>query len=243
MKKNLLLTTLAIFFFNIIVAQSNLKNHLKITFESKYEIAGQMFSLNDLGLQSSDTWDKYNYLVLELRPSSPQRFQIGFNTNWGYNELRIMPYAVGGWARLAIPLRLYREKPRPSHDLASLNNIPGNMGWFNLGDAKRGPLVGVDSIGFRMYAPIGDPTIEIRSISFSEEDPGDIYYEKTPLIDKFGQWNLGDYEGKAHSLAELKTAWKKEENSIKPGKFNYSKFGGYLNAKTKATGFFQDRKN
>lgn len=233
---------LCVFILNTITAQPTPENPLKITFESKYEVAGQKFAVKDLGLQSSENWDKYNFLVLELRPSSPQRFHIGFLTNWGNNELRTMPYAVGGWARLAIPLRLYRETPRPSHDLASLNNIPGNMGWFNLGDAIRGPLTGVDTIGFRMYAPIGNPSIEIRSIRFSEEDPGDIYYGTEPVIDEFGQWNLGDYEGKAHSFSELKTLWDKEEKTINPGEFNYSKFGGYLNSKVKATGFFRTEK-
>ena len=240
MNKYLLISVLCVFLYSPSLAQMKLKVPFKIVFNSKYEIAGKKLAVKDLGFP--EKWDRYNFLVLELRPSSPQRFQIGFNTNWGYDELRIMPYAVGAWARLAIPLRLYREKPRPSHDLASLNNIPGNMGWFNLGDAERGPLNGVDSISFRMYAPIGNPTIEIRAISLTEEDPGDEYFGTKPLIDKLGQWNLGDYQNKAHSLTELKMTWAKEEKTIKPGNFNYSKYGGYLNTQVKATGYFRTQK-
>ncbi|MDH6357677.1 hypothetical protein [Parabacteroides sp. PF5-9] len=219
------------------------QNPLKITFESQYEVAGQKFSLKDLGLESSDSWDKYQYLELEMRASSPQRFQIGFNTDWGYNELRVMPYAVGTWSRLCIPLRLYREKPRPSHDLASYNNIPFNMGWYNLGDAARGPLTGVDWVGIRMHAPIGDPTLEIRSIRFSETGPNDAYLGTEPLIDEFGQWNLGNYDGKVSSLEELQQAWKKEAETIQPGDFNYSRFGGYKQARIdNGTGYFRVKK-
>lgn len=242
MKTKLLLPVLLLFIGIDTMAQPSSEKPLKVVFESKYEVAGQKFGMEDLGLNSYDSLDKYDFLILEIRPSSPQRFQVGFNTSWGYDELRIMPYAIGGWSRLVIPLRLYREKPRPSADLASFNNIPGNMGWFNLGDAERGPLEGVDSIGFRMYAPISNPTLEIRVISFSKEDPGDAYFETKPLIDEFGQWNLGEYKGKVHSLEELRIAWMKEEKSIIPGKFNYSKFGGYLNTQVEATGYFRTKK-
>lgn len=224
-------------------AQPAKEQLLKLTFQSKYEVAGEKFSLKDLGLESSDTWDKYNYLVLEMKASSPQRFQIGFQTDWGYNELRVMPYAIGTWSRLCIPLRLYREKPRPSHDLASYNNIPFNMGWYNLGDAPRGPLKGVDWIGIRMHAPINNPTLEIRSIRLSEEDPGDEYLGTEPLIDSFGQWNLGDFDGKVHSLAELQNAWKEEDQTTHKGDFNYSKYGGYKQARIdNGTGYFRTKK-
>lgn len=220
--------------------QPSAKNPLTINFDSKYEVAGQKFSVQDLGLENSGTWDKYNYLVLEMKASSPQRFQVGFNTSWGYNELRMMPYSVGEWSRVCIPLRLFREKPRPSHDIASLNNIPFVMAWYNLGDNERGPIVNVDSIGIRMYGPIDNPTLEIRSMYLSTEDVGDKYFGETALIDEFGQWNLGDYEGKIHSLEELQNAWKEDDKNLISGDYKYSKFGGYLNAKIdNGTGFFR----
>lgn len=223
-------------------AQNSAVKPIKIKFDSKYEVAGQKFSVKKFAPNLPANWDQYNYLVFEMKASSPQRLQIGFNTPTGYNELRVMPYAVGGWSRVAIPLRLYREKPRPSHDLASYNNIPSAMAWYNLGDAKRAPIGSPDSIGFRMQAPIGDPTLEIRAVSLAAEDPGDAYLEKIPLIDEFGQWNLGDFDGKAKSLASLEDTWAKEEQDLKPGDFGYGKFGGYLNTNAKATGYFRTEK-
>lgn len=90
---------------------------------------------------------------------------------------------------------IFRELPVAKHDIAATSNQPRITGWINLG-GKRGPLTGVDSIGIRMRAPIDNPTIELRSIALSKDDPGDRYLENKPAFDKFGQWNLGDYEGK-----------------------------------------------
>ncbi|MGV8092017.1 MAG: hypothetical protein AB2L24_09160 [Mangrovibacterium sp.] len=163
---------------------------------------------------------------------------MGFTTDAGYNELRVMSYVPNGWNKLAIPLKFYRELPDAAVDLAATYNQPRYTGWINLG-GKRGPLHGVDSIGVRMRAPINNPTLEIRSISLSVDDPGDQYLENIPAVDEFGQWNLGDYEGKIKSLDQLRKEWKAEDDEVVSTKdYQYSKYGGYLNAKVKGTGFF-----
>lgn len=67
-----------------------------------------------------------------------------------------------------------------------------------------------------MRAPIDNPTIELRSIALSKDDPGDRYLENKPAFDKFGQWNLGDYEGKIYSEEQLqKNGCKKKPKSTK----------------------------
>lgn len=214
----------------------------KIQFDSTKEVSGKKFALKDIAPDLPANWDDYNFVVLEFKSSTAQRFQLGFNTDWGYNELRVMSYVPNGWNKLAIPLKFYRELPDAAADLAATFNQPRYTGWVNLG-GKRGPLHGVDSVGIRMRVPINNPTIEIRSISLSVEDPGDQYLEEVPSVDEFGQWNLGDYEGKIHSLDQLKSEWAAEENEVvSTADYQYSKFGGYLNAKVKATGFFRTEK-
>jgi hypothetical protein len=215
---------------------------VKIQFDSSKEVSGQKFALRDISPGLPSDWDNYNYVVLEFKSSTPQRFHVGFTTASGYNELRVMSYTANGWNKLAIPLRFYRELPGAALDLAATFNQARYTGWINLG-GKRGPLTGVDSIGIRMNAPINNPVIELRSISLSVEDPGDQYLEEKPLVDEFGQWNLGDYEGKIKTLAQLKKEWEIEDNEVVSTKsFNYSTFGGYLNAKIKGTGFFRTGK-
>ena len=89
-----------------------------------------------------------------------------------------------------------------------------------------------------MRAPIDNPTIELRSIALSKDDPGDRYLENKPAFDKFGQMNLGDYEGKIYSEEQLLKEWLQEETEINETEnFNYSRYGGYLNKRVKSTGF------
>ena len=214
----------------------------KIKFDSAKEVSGQKFAIKDITPGLPTDWDEFNYVVLEFKSTTAQRFQVGFTTDTGYNELRIMSYVPGGWAKLAIPLKFYRELPDANSDLAATFNQPRYVGWINLG-GKRGPMHGVDSIGIRMRVPIGNPEIEIRSISLSVEDPGDEYLGTMPSVDEFGQWNLGDYEGKIYSLEQLQKEWEIEEKEpVNPEAFNYSRYGGYLQNKVKATGFFRTEK-
>ncbi|MBQ0739855.1 hypothetical protein J9332_36760, partial [Aquimarina celericrescens] len=151
---------------------------------------------------------------------------VGFTSDAGYNDLRVMSYAPGGWIKLAIPLKYYTQLPDAANDIAGTMNKPRYTGWFNLGGA-RGPLIGVDTIGIRMHVPIGNPSFELRSISLHKEDPGDEYLGVTSIVDEFGQSNLLDFEEKTKSLEQLETAWKTEEEGLSEREdFNYSKFGG-----------------
>ena len=215
---------------------------IKIQFDSNKEVSGKKFAIRDISPGIPTNWDGFNFVVLEFKSTTPQRFQVGFTTETGYNELRVMSYCVNGWNKLAIPLRFYRALPDAAHDLAATFNQDRYTGWINLG-GKRGPLRGVDSIGIRMNAPINNPVIELRSISLSVEDPGDQYLGTRPVVDEFGQWNLGDFEGKAKSLAQLRKEWDVEEKTVDTNKAtSYSKFGGYLPVKAKSTGFFRTEK-
>ncbi|MBZ9787522.1 hypothetical protein LB456_08645 [Psychroflexus sp. CAK57W] len=214
----------------------------KVDFDSTKTVSGEKFALRDINPELESDWSDYNYVLLEMMMSTPQRFQIGFTTDSGYNDLRVMSYAPGGWIKLAIPLRFYRQLPDAANDIAGTMNKPRYAGWFNLGGV-RGPLKGVDSIGIRIHAPIGNPYFELRSISLHKEDPGDEYLGETPVVDEFGQSNLLDFDEKIKSLDQLETAWTTEEASLSEQEdFNYSKYGGYLNAKVEATGFFRTQK-
>lgn len=212
---------------------------IKFQFDSSKIVSGKKIALKEIAPDLPSDWSEYNYVTIEFRSTTPQRFQLGFTTYEGYNELRLISYVPHAWNKLVVPLKLFRELPTAKHDIAATSNQPRVTGWINLG-GKRGPLTGVDSIGIRMRAPIGNPQIELRSIALSKEDPGDEYLEKKPAFDKFGQWNLGDYEGKIYSEEQLQKEWAQEMADINtPTDFNYSKYGGYKNKQVRATGFFR----
>jgi len=219
------------------------QDHVTIPFDSEMEVSGMKFSLDDISPGLPADWDGYEFVVLEFMISTPQRFHVGFTTETGYNELRIMSYTPGAWNRLAIPLRFYRSPPKAHGDLAGTFNQPRYTGWVNL-SGQRMPLIGVDSIGIRMHAPIGNPVLKLRSISLAKEDPGDQYMGELPVVDEFGQYNLGEWEGKISSLEMLQEEWTAEDaQQVDRSQYNYSKYGGYLDARVdEGTGFFRTAK-
>ena len=215
----------------------------KIKFDSSKEVSGQKFAIRDINPKLPGNWDEFNFVVLEFRITTSQRFHIGFTTEYGYNELRVMSYVPGAWNKLAIPLKFYRRLPDARIDLAATHNQPRYTGWINLG-GKRSELHGVDSIGIRMRVPIGNPEFEIRSITLAVEDPGDAYLGEIPVVDEFGQHNLVDYPEKIRSLEQLKAQWEAEDKDLEDSTpdFNYSRYGGYLHKQVKGSGYFRIEK-
>jgi len=216
------------------------KKPLTIPFDSDHEVSGMKFALEDVSPGLPADWDAYDYVVLEFMITTPQRFQVGFETETGYNELRIMSYTPNGWNKLAIPLSFYREPPAARSDLAATFNQPRYTGWINL-TGKRSPMRGIDSMGIRMLAPIGNPLLKLRSVSLAKEDPGDQYLGDVPVVNEFGQYNLGEWDGKVHTLEALRDKWKAEDSEpVDRAAYKYSKFGGYLDARLdEGTGFFR----
>ncbi len=218
---------------------TNSPKSVKIEFDGSKEVSGAKIALKDVSSNLPSNWDDYNFVVLEYKVSTAQRFQVGFTTDYGYNEVRVMSYVPNQWNKLAIPLKHYKYLPDPEGDLAGLNNQPRFTGWVNLG-GERNPLHGVDSIGFRMRKAINNPTIELRSVTLSVEDPGDEYLGEIPAVDKFGQSNLVTYPEKVSTLEQLEQEWRAEEAEvISTEAYNYSKFGGYKQKRVKVTGYFR----
>jgi len=182
-------------------------------------------------------WSSFEFLVLEMKASSPQRFELRIYTAEGARSQRLHPFS-GVWIRAAIPLRYYMRREREGHDLASLGNKPRGTFWINVSGSV-GPLKAVEALGVAMQNPVGRPTLEIRSLRLAREDPGDAVLENKPVVDEFGQWIPSQWPGKAHTLEQLRQAWEAEEASLKGGDFGYCRYGGYRSTKARAAGFFR----
>ncbi|MBI1896468.1 MAG: hypothetical protein HYZ57_21120 [Acidobacteria bacterium] len=195
------------------------------------------WTLKDLNPELPSDWTRYDYLVLELRASSPQRFWLTLYSSDRVQRRQMHPFP-NVWIRAAVPLEYYRRPNRAGFDLASVGKVPRNSFWISTGGVY-GPLNAVDAIGVTMQAPLGKPALEIRSVRLSKEDPRSDVLDKKPVVDEFGQWIPEDWPGKAKTLIQLKKEWSAEEAGLAPGDFGYCKFGGYLNTKAKATGFFR----
>ena len=240
---NKLLICMAAFALLVLSQCASAPEKFKIRFDSSKEVSGKKFAIKDINPDLPRDWDNYNFVVLEYRITTSQRFQVGFTTDNGYNELRVMSYVPNGWNKLAIPLKFYRRLPDARIDLAATYNQPRYTGWINLG-GKRGELHGIDSIGIRMRAPVGNPEFEIRNITLSADDPGDEYLGKIPVVDEFGQHNLVDYPEKIRSLEQLQAEWAAEDRELENASsdYNYSRYGGYKQKQVKGTGFFRIEK-
>ena len=198
------------------------------------------WSLAELDGRLPADWTPFDFLVLEFRASSSQRFELGLETSKGRLAKRIGPFA-GAWVRAAIPLRFYREPPGNAVDLAATYNQPRNSYWINIGGRGIGPTTDVRGITVAMDQPVGKPIFELRAISLARTDPGDAVLEDAPLIDEFGQYTRVDWPGKVRSLEALKQAWATEEVALKDtrAKTDRCSYGGFLGTSAKATGFFR----
>lgn len=195
------------------------------------------WALKDLNPDLPSDWSAYEFLVLEIRHSTTQRFELRLHNADGVRRVRIHPFQ-GAWIRAAVPLRYFRRADRQGFDLASLGNKSRATFWINL-MGSYGALNAVEALGVAMQEPIGAPTLEIRSVRLAKEDPGDAVLEPKPLVDEFGQWIHAEWPGKARTLEELKREWAAEEKSLGGGDFRYCRYGGYEGTKAKATGYFR----
>jgi hypothetical protein len=198
-------------------------------------------TLKDLGADFPSDWSAYDYLVMELRTSSPQRFALLIHDKGGLRRLMVQPFGQNVWMRASVPLRFFQRRDRAGFDMASVNNRPANSFWMSVW-GPFGSIDNVEALGIQMDYPINQPVIEIRSTKLSKEDAGSEFLEKLPVVDEFGQWAHADWPRKVRSLDQLKTEWAAEEKSFAPQEFGYCQYGGYLNTKAKATGFFRVEK-
>jgi hypothetical protein len=125
--------------------------------------------------------------------------------------------------------------------MAAVNNRGANSFWMSVW-GPFGSINAVEALGVTMEYPLHKPTLEIRSVRLTKEDPGSEILEKLPVVDEFGQWIHADWPRKIKSLEQLKREWAEEEKALRPGDFNYCQYGGYLKTQAKATGFFRVEK-
>jgi hypothetical protein len=182
-------------------------------------------------------WTPYEFLVLEFKASSSQRFQLGIDTAQGRIAKRIAPFA-GVWVRAAVPLRFYRQPAGSAVDLAATYNQPRGSYWINISGAH-GPTTSVKGLTFRMDRPVGKPTLAVRSVTLAKTDPGDAVLEGKPLVDEFGQYAHAAWPGKVGTLDELRQAWRREEEAIKAPLADRCEYGGFTSTRAKGTGFFR----
>ena len=208
-----------------------------VTFQGRISEHRWPLKLLDSNLPAD--WSGYEYLVLEMRTSTPQRFALWLYTADGPRRIMLQPFGQNVWLRASIPLRYFKGRDQAGQDLASANNRRSESFWMSVW-GPFGPIDKVQALGVTMTYPINRPKFEIRSVILTTEDVGSDFLEKKPVLDLFGQWAHADWPGKIHSKEQLAEELAKEAKTFADNnQFNTCEYGGYLNTQAKATGFFR----
>ncbi len=214
-----------------------LENPIRVTFKGK--VSEHTWTLSQLNSQWPSDWSAYNYLVLEMKTSSPQRFSVWLHTVNGRRRVMFQPFGQNIWLRASIPLQYFRGRDQRGNDLASANNRRFDSFWLSTW-GPFGDLKNVEAMSIVMDYPLNGPTLEIRSIELSKEDKGSEFLEPAPYVDEFGQWIRADWPRKIHSRAQLAEELEKERQTLSGSDaFGYCEYGGYRATQTTATGFFR----
>ena len=204
----------------------------------EFPVSEHKWALKDLNPDLPSDWSSYKFLVMEVKSSTPQRFLLRLYTADGMRALRFHQFGGGVWIRAAVPLAYFQSQSQEGQDLAAVFNKSRNPFWMAV-VGPFGPIKAVQSLAVAMVAPVGNPTLEIRNVHLSNDDPGSEVLDKLPVVDEFGQWIPAESPGKIKSLEQLKSEWDSEDKSLHPGEFGYCKYGGFAGTHAKATGFFR----
>lgn len=214
---------------------------VKATFAS--DVSTVEWGLEDLDPSLPADWKDFQFLVVEFRASSSQRFELGLVGDAGVVSKRIHPLA-NVWVRASIPLRFYRQGLGDADELASTVNQPRNSYWINIEAGGHGPIDRVRALSVTMRYPAQAATVEIRRIGLSMTDAGDAVLDgATPVIDDFGQYRHVEWPGKAKSTDGLKREWSAEQSLLASRVASVTcRYGGFTSGKRRGTGFFRVEK-
>jgi len=135
-----------------------------VTFQGR--ISEHKWPLKQLDSDLPADWSAYEYLVLEMRTSTPQRFALWLYTADGPRRIMLQPFGQNVWLQTSIPLRYFKGRDQFGQDMASASNRRAESFWMSVW----GPFGSIDKIqalGVTIAYPINQPRLEIRSIKLT----------------------------------------------------------------------------
>ena len=212
----------------------------RFTFDRTRDISEWRIPLGDLSPAVPADWPDGGRLVIELRASSSQRFELRVYAGAGHSRLLFHPYP-GVWIRAAIPVATIAQPPSTGVDMAAVGNR-SRIGYYLGLWGPFVPMRSVNAVAFAMEHPIGAPTLEVRSIRVTSDPVEDAVLDPGPVADQFGQSLRMSWTGKAKDLESLRSEWKKDEQGGAEADYGYCTYGGVRETKARATGFFRVEK-
>jgi hypothetical protein len=227
---------LQILFILLLTGCTVKKEPVVVKFEGKaFE---KKWAIKELNPKLPADWSTFQYLTIEMKSSTTQRFDLRLYDSSGVRRMTIQPFQ-DAWIRASIPLVYFQKRNTKGMDMAAIGKTARPGYWIGFGTV--GSIKHIDTLGVSMRLPIGSPTLEIRSVQLTM-NVQDTVFGPVPLVDEFGQWIPADWPGKAKTIDDLKAAWSDEEKTLLAENVKVSKFGGFEDKKVKATGFFRVEK-
>jgi hypothetical protein len=236
--KTILINLTAIIFFTVLASCIGGEKSFTAKFDGA--VPGYKWALKDINPDLPSDWSTHEYLTFDLRATSTQRFDLWLYDREGERRIRIHPFQ-GAWVRISVPLFRFKSMNTEGTTMSATYQAGLPSCWLNFHHGPFGSINQVDSIGVGITNPIGSPVLEFRNVRLTMA-PEDSILSPLPLIDRFGQWIPAEWPGKANSIEELRSAWDEEDRSLRTDNFNFSRFGGFLDARRDATGFFRVEK-
>jgi hypothetical protein len=208
-------------------------NPITVTFTGEY--SEQKWAIKDLNKELPGDWSE-GYLSFDVKSTTPQRFEVKLYDAGGIRKMEILPFQ-NVQVRVSIPMKHFQKMNTQGMDLAQIWKTPRPGYWIGF-TGEVGSVNNIDSLGIAMVKPIGSPSLEVNNFRISSV-PEDSVMNDIPVVDEFGQWIPAEWTGKAKSLSDLQAAWNEEEKSLSADNPGVSEYGGFLDSKAKATGFFR----
>ena len=114
----------------LLLSRLNAMEPKSVTFQGR--ISEHKWPLQELNRDLTTDWSAYEYLVLEIRTSTPQRFGLWLYTAGGPRRIMLQPFGQNVWLRVSIPLRYFKGRDQSGHDMASANNRRTEAFWMSV---------------------------------------------------------------------------------------------------------------
>lgn len=223
-----------------------------------YHPAEENESIEISGVDQKVNWSDVKYLICEVyhslncnailsfnfyKKKSADDSGIGQKDNQEVNkkptprispEIGILPFIK---TKIVLPLT-YLDGQTVSGE-----RYPGQLTTFILGHRLEPNEIGELRLGLTTpyQSPDIQPEIEIAAIYLTNELPETYTDLDKPVVDKLGQWNYKDWQGKVKNENQLQENMLKLENDVADAQYpeDWSKYGGWKQKQFKATGFFR----
>ena len=194
--------------------------------------------------ESIPDFSKGNYVVVEVTNLNPDQLEIhmGFYNNAECTGNPVLNCIIG-----TIPsnrVTAYFDLKYLKNQEIFLPRTPGILKTVVQGTTI--PKEEIRGITFTLLDFYNPQSFILHNVYLSDKKPDCTIKNPVKLVDSLGQISIKDWPGKTYSEEEMIIRMKELFNDVQeeyPSEYLFSKYGGYMNKKFEATGYFSVQKD